>query len=654
MKLVEIEKFAELIENKDTLLIDERTNEQIEKQSVGHYVIMYNSRPEEWESMINEKTATKKKGRGRRKKVVEEDQEENNVVNNNEDEVLATEDQLVRAIAKKLKITEYSSVILKNDGWFIVPIFKEVTELRPIQVVKNTKNYSLIIKDIPLCDFGTDIMKGCRPNDFRYNSLDILHSALREFGIDNLIPKAIFRCRKSRQDLVELRTVVSQCELLQRTRIKVGNNIISSIFVNMGRTKFIESKEEILSKKMGREITEEESLEKLDNVKVLDIVVREYNKITQYAEENNIVIKDNKSFKGLETPYISSYMIYCIVDEYINLLNIETKMNNAMKMLVREQPIWTNYLVGIKGVGESSAAYLISYFDIYKADHPSGFLRYVGLDQVPVTPDKDQVVDSRKLYNVIRLLMRDYELINSRAESASDKINEYNFNSYSTDSIDTYAEYLFVGVLYEQFHDSVEDYIKNDDVEEIVEDIMRMVKKNKVAKEMMTRITTKYEIQVIDGLCGENTPLIKKRARRMTDKEIVPYLSTDGKIKLKQCLGYNSPLKSKLLGVLSGSFLKTRGCEYEQLYRDYRARLEARGDDKKTIHRKAARFQIQTFLEDYWIAVRTLEGLPLNGGTYREEKLKLYHRNRNGEIRQRPQLQPTPQKIKTNKNVVKY
>ena len=54
------------------------------------------------------------------------------------------------------------------------------------------------------------------------------------------------------------------------------------------------------------------------------------------------------------------------------------------------------------------------------------------------------------------------------------------------------------------------------------------------------------------------------------------------------------------------------------------------------------------------MAVRTLEGLPLNGGTYREEKLKLFHKNRGGEIRQRPQLQATPQKIKTNKNVVKY
>ena len=657
MKLVEIEKFKQVIESKDTEFIDERDNSPVDKTEIGHYVIVYDSKPELWEKEVgNLADTTKKKRATRKKKVVVEKEEEDDNKPIDEDEIMVSEDQLVRTIAKQLRITEASSVILKNNGWFVVPIFKTLRELRPIEVKKNSKNYTLVIKDIPLVDFGTDILEGCRPNDYRYNSLEVLHSALREYGIDHIIPKAIFRARRNNQDLVELRTMVNQSELLQRTRIKVGNNIISLIYTNLGRNKFLESKEAVLSNQMGKQITEEESMDNLDKIKVLDVVLKDYDKIKQFINQHNTIVKDNKTFRGLETTYISSYLTFCMVEEYVSLLNIETKINNVIKALVREQPIWQNYLVGIKGIAENSAAYLIAYFDIYKAVHPSAFLRYVGLDQIPVTPDKDQVIDSKKLFDVLRLLMKDYELINSRVEYEGDKINEYNFDKYKTDSIESYAEYLFIELLYNQFNKDIQYYAKNPDMlDEVVDDIMSMANKNKVAKEMINRIANKFEIQIIDSsFYGKDTPMIKKRARKMTDKEIVPYLSKDGQIKLKQSLGYNNALKTKLLGVISASFLRARGGEYERIYREYRARLEARSDNPKHVHRKAVRFQMQIFLEDYWMAVRTLEGLPLNGGTYREEKLKLFHKNRGGEIRQRPQLQANPQKIKTNKNVVKY
>lgn len=657
MKLVEIEKFKQVIESKDTEFIDERDNSPVDKTEIGHYVIVYDSKPELWEKEVgNLADTTKKKRASRKKKVVVEKEEEDDNKPIDEDEIMVSEDQLVRTIAKQLRITEVSSVILKNNGWFVVPIFKTLRELRPIEVKKNSKNYTLVIKDIPLVDFGTDILEGCRPNDYRYNSLEVLHSALREYGIDHIIPKAIFRARRNNQDLVELRTMVNQSELLQRTRIKVGNNIISLIYTNLGRNKFLESKEAVLSNQMGKQITEEESMDNLDKIKVLDVVLKDYDKIKQFINQHNTIVKDNKTFRGLETTYISSYLTFCMVEEYVSLLNIETKINNVIKALVREQPIWQNYLVGIKGIAENSAAYLIAYFDIYKAVHPSAFLRYVGLDQIPVTPDKDQVIDSKKLFDVLRLLMKDYELINSRVEYEGDKINEYNFDKYKTDSIESYAEYLFIELLYNQFNKDIQYYAKNPDMlDEVVDDIMSIANKNKVAKEMINRIANKFEIQIIDSsFYGKDTPMIKKRARKMTDKEIVPYLSKDGQIKLKQSLGYNNALKTKLLGVISASFLRARGGEYERIYREYRARLEARSDNPKHVHRKAVRFQMQIFLEDYWMAVRTLEGLPLNGGTYREEKLKLFHKNRGGEIRQRPQLQATPQKIKTNKNVVKY
>ena len=661
MKLTEIEKIVEVSEMKDTKIILASTNEPVEKESIGHFVIFYS---EKFFGLEDEES--KKKRGGRRKKVVVEESEEEDVRPNlNIEEYEGSEEQVVTIIANRLKITESSMVRLQSDKWYICPIFKELDRLSPIKVVKESKCYSLYIMDTkPIIDFdGYNIMKGCRPNDFRYNALDVIYSAINEFGINFIYPKAVFRMKKNNQSLLELRSVVSQYELLQKTRIKVGNNIVSLIFSTMGRSKFIESKESRLKEKFEDNFDEKKSLENLDNDKVLDVVVQEYNEITLYAENHNITIKNNKSFEQFKTPYLSSYMMYCLASEFIAMLNIETKMKKIMEDLVKEQPIWQNYLVGIKGVGANIAAYLISYLDIYKANHPSAFLKYCGLDQVAVIPDEKEIKDTnpKKLANFIRLMFRDLDLIQIREKTEGMMIDESNFNFFKTDTINSYAEYLFVKVLYDQFGKAMNDYEYGDDITELIADIMAMVKKNKVAKELFDRLLNSYELMLIhDGEYGDNVPVIKKRARRMSDREIVPYLTSGGDIKLKKCLGYNNTLKAKLLGVLSGSFLKAKGSGYSQMYYDYRLRLDARDDAKGIEHNKAhnnrcaIRYVIQIFLEDYWMAFRTLEGLPLNGGTYREEKLKLYHRNRNGEIRVRPGLQNKPIKNKTSKDVKVY
>lgn len=112
------------------------------------------------------------------------------------------------------------------------------------------------------------------------------------------------------------------------------------------------------------------------------------------------------------------------------------------------------------------------------------------------------------------------------------------------------------------------------------------------------------EVEKEDG-----TIVREGRAKKHT--EMQEYVSKEGEIKEKRGITYNPSLKTKLVGVLGGSFLKKRGCKYEQIYRDYRNRLENRADYEKIsnkIHPMANRYMIKQFVRDLWVTWRALEG----------------------------------------------
>jgi hypothetical protein len=74
-------------------------------------------------------------------------------------------------------------------------------------------------------------------------------------------------------------------------------------------------------------------------------------------------------------------------------------------------------------------------------------------------------------------------------------------------------------------------------------------------------------------------------------------------------------LKTKLVGVLGGCFIKAGG-EYKSVYDSYKAHistLERHADKtKKHIHNMAVRYMIRTFLIHFWTEWRKLEGLPVS------------------------------------------
>lgn len=135
--------------------------------------------------------------------------------------------------------------------------------------------------------------------------------------------------------------------------------------------------------------------------------------------------------------------------------------------------------------------------------------------------------------------------------------------------------------------------------------------------------------------CGLDVVIDENGAhgRSRKDAYMVEFIDKDGKVSEKKSLGYNPKVKTKLVGVLGSSFLRSGG-KYAQLYYNHKNQLQNRPDCKDltplAIHRRANRYMVKAFLADLWVAWRTLEGLPV-GEDYAVAKLGMlpHHHPRN-------------------------
>ena len=100
-----------------------------------------------------------------------------------------------------------------------------------------------------------------------------------------------------------------------------------------------------------------------------------------------------------------------------------------------------------------------------------------------------------------------------------------------------------------------------------------------------------------------------RKAEHLIDRE---YTDKNGNQSVRKSITYNPFAKTKLMGVLAGSFLRC-GSPYAQVYKDYKTRLENHPSHKdKTAnhrHQMAMRYMCKRFLVDLYMAWRPLEGL---------------------------------------------
>jgi hypothetical protein len=122
----------------------------------------------------------------------------------------------------------------------------------------------------------------------------------------------------------------------------------------------------------------------------------------------------------------------------------------------------------------------------------------------------------------------------------------------------------------------------------------------------------------------------KGRSRNKDHLVPVKYLDRDGVEQERVGITFNPFLKTKLVGVLASSFLRSgKGGVYAKIYYDYKNRLENHpahiAKTKGHRHNMAMRYMVKRFLADLYVAWRTTEGLPVFN-EYAEAKLGLKHK----------------------------
>lgn len=364
----------------------------------------------------------------------------------------------------------------------------------------------------------------------------------------------------------------------------------------------------------------------------------------------------NKHIGDKRLCFIDCFSMFQKVAIYGSYVENEDIAFKSMKEEVYKQDIWKYWLCRIRGIGEKTAAVICAYLDPYVAIHPSGFVRYLGMDQVPDEVEKNRELDMEDMSRISMMLFNDISTIEQEQIQFGKKVSELNYGQYfKTDCLETYNEYIVVRDTFNQF------------IGKLSEDDLKIMMVNESYMKIVEKVFHRFKIIFINDGKGGIKPVIKKHARNMSTPEWTTYITKDGKLKIKKTLGYNAEAKSKIEYVSFTSMVKAKS-QYCTVYNNsanrYRQDIElqlrnAQYDrdryaesigsnptpqeikilkemDKElaqlpkkleaSILRKARRRTMQIFIEDLWLAWRTIKGLPLNGGRYINGKLNHYHR----------------------------
>lgn len=279
-----------------------------------------------------------------------------------------------------------------------------------------------------------------------------------------------------------LRTMVRGCYDIQKLRIQMGNRIVGTFKV-----------------KLGQEPGEAEDEMDAAGKEILDRLRKHYTLLADAVA----AFPRHAKFKG--DGVIDTYTELCLVAEYVELESQEKKHFRRLESVLRDFPIFTGFLDGVKGIGPAMAGVIISEIDIRKARHPSSLWKYAGLDVTSTGTGRSRKEDS------------------------------------------------------------------------------------------------------------------------LVERE---YVNKDGEAAMRKSITFNPFLKTKLVGVLAGSFIKANNPQYRAIYDGYKNRLESHPvhaeKSKGWRHNMAMRYMIKQFLIDLHREWRTADGLPTSL-PYHEAKLGIRH-----------------------------
>ena len=154
-----------------------------------------------------------------------------------------------------------------------------------------------------------------------------------------------------------LKTIVRGAYDIQKNRIQTGNRLVGNFKAKLGQAP--SEKEDTIDKE-GQQI--------LHNIR------RSHKLLTEGVAS----FPRQSTFKGDEV--ISDYTELCLVDNYLELEQQEKSHFRRLGNILKDYPIYTEFLAGVTGVGPAMAGVIISEIDITKAEYPSSLHKYAGLD----------------------------------------------------------------------------------------------------------------------------------------------------------------------------------------------------------------------------------------------------------------------------------
>lgn len=154
-----------------------------------------------------------------------------------------------------------------------------------------------------------------------------------------------------------LKTIVRGAYDIQKNRIQTGNRLVANF-----------------KAKLGQAPSEKEDTIDADGQQLLANLRRSHKLLT----EGVATFPRQATFKGDEV--ISSYTELCLVANYLELEDQEKTHFRRLGNILKDYPIYNNFLAGVVGVGPAMAGVIISEIDITKAEYPSSIHKYAGLD----------------------------------------------------------------------------------------------------------------------------------------------------------------------------------------------------------------------------------------------------------------------------------
>jgi hypothetical protein len=160
-------------------------------------------------------------------------------------------------------------------------------------------------------------------------------------------------------DSSNVRIMVRGAYDLQKLRIQTGNRIVANFKAKLGQ-----------APSEAEETLEEEEQEILDDLRI------RYRKLTDGVK----TFPKQATFKGDEV--ISSFTELCLIAQYISLEDQEGTHFKRVEQILTEYPIYTEFLLGVKGCGPAMSAVLLSEIDIHQAKYASSLWKLAGYDVV--------------------------------------------------------------------------------------------------------------------------------------------------------------------------------------------------------------------------------------------------------------------------------